>query len=79
MGMKFQRQDKVRLNFSFKERLAGAISWFMLVGKWRWAPKVGYIRGYREEMVAWEVMTFPDKWAGVESWYVVEARLEHIK
>ncbi len=54
--MRFKKDDRVLLDFTFKQKLAGTLYGFMHAGWWFWPPRMAYIRYYREEMVAWEVI-----------------------
>ena len=69
--MKFKKDDRVWLTMSFNNKLLGTISWYIHSGKWCWPPSMAYIRYYREEMVAWEVIDIYDN-----QWYVTEEYLK---
>lgn len=74
----FKCGDRVKLNFSFKNKLAGSLSWLWHIGEFRWPPSEAWILFYREEMLAYEVADSPDQDYSINTWYVTHEHMEKI-
>lgn len=76
----FKRGDKVKLNFSFQNKLAGFLFCLWYKGSFRWPPRTAIVLSYQEEMIAYEVVSLSnlDKNKYLYSWFVTPEHMEKI-